>query len=413
MKKIFAFILALATASSLLSACSFGNDENMHTLYFRNISENKEVVATFFNSVTDETSEVKMKKSSQDDKTFTYSCEGDTSKFNMAYITYDGITTDKFAFNKCVSGWFKTEQAVMPYAEGCSTTYKYNSTEAEFNFCGYKKYVHIWVPDDYDANSDEKYATIYMLDGQNADFMEIPEEYSSIPEEYPINQTLNETEQVRAMTAETGYKAIIVEIDTVGQYDNESAFSRDDEMVPDIGELAAGESTGWTKKLANKFAEFMNDTVVPYIRENYNVYTDALHTSIRGASLSGLGAFYITMEYPETFGTAGAMSPSFWVYDKEAWKNYLSQKTFDENSPFLYFYTGGEKEDTGAETKMVYDVLNELDYPSEKLALHYNENGGHALPYWKAVLSEFLEAMVFQHVEVLQPASDSTSDSTE
>lgn len=138
MKKILSLILALAAASSLLSACSFGNDENMHTLYFRNISESKEVVATFFNSVNDETSEVKMKKSSQDDKTFTYSCEGDTSKFNMAYITYDGITTDKFAFNKCVSGWFKTEQAVMPYAEGCSTTYKYNSTEAEFNFCGYK-----------------------------------------------------------------------------------------------------------------------------------------------------------------------------------------------------------------------------------------------------------------------------------
>ena len=245
-----------------------------------------------------------------------------------------------------------------------------------------------------------------MLDGQNADFMEIPEEYSSIPEEYPINQTLNETEQVRAMTAETGYKAIIVEIDTVGQYDNESAFSRDDEMVPDIGELAAGESTGWTKKLANKFAEFMNDTVVPYIRENYNVYTDALHTSIRGASLSGLGAFYITMEYPETFGTAGAMSPSLWVYDRETWKNYLSQKTIDENSPFLYFYTGGEEQDTGAETKMVYEVLNELNYPKEKLTLHYNENGGHALPYWKAVLSEFLEAMVFQHVEVLQPTSE-------
>ncbi len=399
MKKIFAFILALAVASSLLSACSFGNGENMHTLYFRNISENKEVVATFFNSINDETCEVKMKKHSQDNTSFTYSCEGDTSRFNMAYITYDGITTDKFAFNKCVSGWYKTEHAVMPYAEGCDTTYKYKSTDVEFTFCGYKKLVHIWVSDDYDAEADEKYATIYMLDGQGADFIENPEEYS-------VNQTLNETEQVRAMTAETGYKAIIVEIDTVGQYDNQSAFSRSDELVPDLGELAPGESTGWTKKLGNKFAEFMNDTVVPYVREKYNVYTDALHTSIRGNSLSGLGAFYIIMEYPETFGTAGAMSPSLWTYDRETWKSYLSQKTFDENSPFLYFYTGGEKQDTGAETKMVYDVLNELNYPPEKLALHYNENGGHAVPYWKAVLSEFLEAMVFQHVEVLQPAPE-------
>ena len=122
MKKFLAFILALATASSLLSACSFGNVDNMHTLYFKNISENNEVVATFFNSVNDETCEVKMKKHAHDDNTFTYSCDGDTSKFNMAYITYDGITTDKFAFNKCVSGWYKTEQAVFAATKNMFTS---------------------------------------------------------------------------------------------------------------------------------------------------------------------------------------------------------------------------------------------------------------------------------------------------
>ena len=395
MKKILSLILTLALASSLLTACGVSNSENMHTLYFRNISENKEVVATFFNSDNEETTEVKMKKSGEEDNSFIYSCDGDTSKYNMAYITYDGISTDKFAFNKCVSGWYKSEQAVMPYVEGGNTTYEYKSKDVEFTFCGYKKLVHIWVPDDYDANSDEKYATVYLLDGQGADFIDIPEEYS-------VRQTLNAAEQVRAMTSTTGYKAIIVAIDTIGAYTAESDFSRDDELIPNLGKLAKGENTQWTKKSGNEFADFVNDTVVPYIRENYNVYTDALHNSIQGTSLSGLGAFYITLEHPETFGTAGVMSPSFWVYDRETWKKYISEKTLDENSPFLYFYTGGEKEDTGAETKMVVDVLNEMNYPKEKMVLHYNENGGHAVPYWKAMFSEFLEAMVFQKVEALQ-----------
>ncbi|MBQ4170088.1 MAG: hypothetical protein II614_00615, partial [Ruminococcus sp.] len=31
---------------------------------------------------------------------------------------------------------------------------------------GYEKKIYFWTPDGYDPNSDEKYATIYVLDGQ-------------------------------------------------------------------------------------------------------------------------------------------------------------------------------------------------------------------------------------------------------
>lgn len=392
MKKTISLIIIAALLASVLCACKTERNENSHTLYFKDISKSGDVVATFFNSDTEKTVDIKMKKISEDGDSYTFSCDGDTSEYNMAYITYDGIETDKFAFNKCVSGWYNSQQGVMPYVEGGNTTYKYKSKDAKFKFNGYDKTVHIWTPEDYDASSEEKYATIYLLDGQGIDFLEAPEGHY-------ISETGNYTEQIRAMMSVTGYKTIIAAIETIGA--TEADYSRDDELVPDLGKPVTGNSTEWTKKCCNKLAEFISGTVAPYIRKNYNVYSDARHTSIQGTSLSGLAAFYIAMECPEVFGTAGAMSPSFWVYDEAAWKSYLSQKTFDKNSPFLYFYTGGKKEDTGKETKMVYKILTGLNYPKEKLAFHYNENGGHAVPYWKCMFAEFLEAMVFQNVQAL------------
>ena len=150
-----------------------------------------------------------------------------------------------------------------------------------------------------------------------------------------------------------------------------------------------------------EFSDFVAKALIPYVQQHYNVYTDALHSSIAGRSLGGLEAFYIAMENPDKIGTAGALSPSFWVFADDQWNDYLSKKTFDKNLPFLYFYTGNEEDDTGKETKEMVERIKKINYPVDKYVLHYNENGGHAFPYWKAVLSEFLEAMVLQDVEVL------------
>ena len=392
MKKIISFVIAAATVVSLLTACGAQKSGSLHTLYFRDVSKSRDVTATFFNSDSGESVDVKMERTDERDDYYTFSCEGDTSAYNMAYITYDGIPTDKFAFNKCVSGWYNNGLGVLPCVQGEETTYTYRSADADFKFKGYNKTIHIWTPDDYDPDSGEKYATIYLLDGQGIDFLEIPKDHY-------ITESPCFTEQVKAMAKNTGFKSIIVAIDTFGAIEDE--YTREDELVPDIGRLSEGEETGWTKKCCNEFGGFLNGTVVPYIQKNYNVYTDARHTAVQGVSLGGLASFYIAMQYPQTFGTAGLMSPSLWTYDEATWKKYLSEKTFDENSPFLYFYTGGEEEDTGKETKMVIKVLGELNYPKDRMALHYNENGGHAIPYWRSVFAEFLEAMALQKIEAL------------
>lgn len=403
MKRISALILIASLLTSiLLTACSAATEDSdpYHTLYFKDSFKSDTVVATFFNSKSGESVDVEMEKIGEDNDSYTFSCEGDCSLYNMAYITYGENTTSKFAFNKCVSGWYRADTYFLPYTEGEKINYfpEMDDVTLESSF-GYKKNIHIWKPDDYDDSSSKKYAVIYVLDGHNliSQGEDILNYYAAAPE------------QVRSMIKETGYNAIVVGI--------ENLYARDNELVPGIGtsmdEMHFGEME-FDSMDGSQFAQFIGETLVPYIREHYNVYSDALHTSITGTSLGGLEAFYITMEYPDIFGTVGAISPSFWEYDDATWTKYLSDKTFDAQSPFVYLYTGpGVPEgtvpsatnipkDTDPDVTQMYNRLKEMGYPAEKVVLHFNEEGEHNGLFWRAVFPEFLNAMVYQKIEPLQ-----------
>ena len=265
----------------------------------------------------------------------------------------DGKNTKKIAFNPCVSGWYRSNDSLVPYTQGEDAAYVAHYEPVSFDYKGYEKKVYVWTPDDYDAGSDDKYATIYVLDGQD--------EVNRQNDAARTDDALYIPEQVRSMTAATGYKAIVVAVATYGDM---GEYVRDDELVPDIGDIAEEEYNSVTKKMGGDFARFMAETLVPYVRQHYNVYTDALHTSVTGASLGALESFYITMEYPEMFGTAGVQSPSFWVYNDAVWRKYLGEKDFSKNTPFIYLYTGPEGGDTDPHVTEMYNRLLDMGYPA-------------------------------------------------
>ena len=122
MKRVISVVLALAISVSMLSACgnqsekdgseiSQGSDvkeksekesSGLHTLYFKDSTKSDRAVATFFYSVSEESTDVEMKKISEDSKSVTFSCEGDCAAYNMAYVTCGDKKSREFAFNKCV-----------------------------------------------------------------------------------------------------------------------------------------------------------------------------------------------------------------------------------------------------------------------------------------------------------------------
>lgn len=398
--RVTAIVLIVTILTFLLVSCKINKGDDLHTLYYKDYKKRDEVTAVFYNHVANTTEEVKMTAIGEDEDGYTYSCKGNVSTYDTVGFRYDGFNTTKVAFNRCVSGWYNSEKGFLPYTEGLKNPYKsrltneisfdndlivYNNDmydDVTFTFNGYDKVVHIWTPDDYDPSSEEKYAAVYLLDGQGAIYLGFPDETLLDSDHADV--------QVQSMTTATGYKAIVVAIDTFG---DEQHYSRIDELIPDLGELAYDEDT---KKCGNMLSDFISDTVVTYVQENYNVYTDAAHTSIAGESLGGLEFLYIAMEHPEIFGTAGVLSPSFMLYTDNTWRSYLSGKSFDKQSPFLYFYSGNEVEDNGDVTDEMVARIKEMGYPEDRFTYHRDEVGGHSSIIWRSIFSEFLNAMVFE-----------------
>ena len=418
MKRILSALLAVLTVPALLTACGREKKQGSespnssavqeateptapeypetHTLYFKDSAKSGKATATFFNSVSGKSEKVEMKKTGEDNDSVTFSCEGNCALYNMAYITCGDEKTKEFAFNPCVSGWYKTEDDFLPYTEGEEINYTPEFEKITLKGHGYDKDIYIWKPDGYDAKSADKYSTVYVIDGQ---FLTYLGEYGQVLKDCAVA-----TEQVKAMNSVTNQKAIVVAIDNVGTRDYELAPAFADSVIKK--DFESKNDTPYKDEFdcmdGTQFADFVTNTLVPYVQQNYNVYTDKQHTSLVGASMGGLESFYISVEYPEVFGTVGILSPSFWMYESETWDTYLKQKNFDSSYPFLYFYTGSDEDDVGAQVNEMFSRLENKKYSKENMVLHYDKNGAHGGMYWRMIFSEFLTAAIYNNVEPLK-----------
>ena len=329
MKRNICLLLAGVLCLTALAACGEQKtlaEETGHRLYVRDDSKSEKVTATFVNTQTRASTDTEMKLVSEGEEYNTFSCLGDTGAYNRVVISYDGSKTKELAFTGCVSGWYLSSYGVTPYAEGGETITEVTYNVKTFPYRTYQKDVYIWKHSDYDANAKEKYAVIYLEDGQKM-----------LDANGDSAECWNVAQSVTGMMAASDHKAIVVAITT-------PELTRYDELTPDIGEILTDEYN-YNNPDGKYFSDFVCGTVVPYIEKTYNVYTDPAHNGICGSSLGGLESFYIGMEHPEKFGTIGALSPTFGLYADETWKKYISSKDFSENRPFVYMYAGDWRAD--------------------------------------------------------------------
>ena len=355
-------------------------DKNLLTV--KDMGKNAAITATFSNSATGVSEDVPMEKTGEGDGYFLYTCTADTEKYNLVHLSYGDKVTKEAAFNPCVSGWELYEGELMPFDIQSDKALDIQYDTQVFNVSGLEKKAYIWTPADYDANAAEKYSVIYMLDGQTVLTTDIS----------GAARSWNVAEHTASMMSATGNKAILVCLD--------AGDMRADDYAP----VLSGDATCYSSSnpCGNLFGNYVCETVMPYIQEHYNVYTDAAHTALAGSSLGGLEAFYIGLEHADQFGTIGIFSPSFWAYDTEAWQAYFAGKTFDGNCAFLYFYSGSFGQDTGYWAEPTYNALLEAGYPKDKLVFSKYEDGKHNEEYWSDIYPEFLEAVVAGKVSALE-----------
>lgn len=217
------------------------------------------------------------------------------------------------------------------------------------------KYRKIWIylPKSY-KNSIKKYPVLYMHDGQHL-FHAMP----ARNDEWAIDTVMDN------LIREGNEETIIVGIDH-GENDRLKEYN------PYNSKYGKGEGKA--------YIEFLAETLMPFINQQYRTRTGADHTAIAGSSLGGLISMYAIAEYPEVFGAAGIFSPAFWLAP-EIYADVSGRLSVLENNKI--FLVAGDKE--GAEmvnnVEKMYSILNP-DGGNKKIVLHECEDGKHTEWFW-------------------------------
>jgi predicted alpha/beta superfamily hydrolase len=184
--------------------------------------------------------------------------------------------------------------------------------------------IWLYLPKNYET-STKKYPVIYMHDGQN-----LFDAKTSYVGEWNIDEKLD------SLNAQV----IVVGIENGGE-------KRLEELTPYKNEKYSGGQ-------ADKYLEFIVNTLKPEIDKKYRTKTNAKNTTIMGSSLGGLVSFYAVIKYPEVFGKAGVFSPSFWINRKEI-NDYMSNSK--KLNAKIYFLCGDSE---GDDNSMITD-LNHME----------------------------------------------------
>lgn len=216
--------------------------------------------------------------------------------------------------------------------------------------------IWIYLPPDYES-SEKKYPVIYMHDAQN-----LFDDSTSFSGEWKVDETLNDLFKTQKPSA------IVVGIENGGG-------ERLNEYSPWKNEKHGGGK-------GDEYADFLAETLKPYIDKNYRTLVQAKNTALIGSSMGGLISFYTGLKYPEKFGKLGIFSPSLWFEFKEL-NNFIQQNSRKIKKTKFYFLGGKqESENMVSDIQKIIPVLMQKKVPKDHIKAQFDADGTHSEAYW-------------------------------
>lgn len=151
--------------------------------------------------------------------------------------------------------------------------------------------LYIWLPEDYDENSDKRYPVLYMFDGQNV----FCDEDASFGKSWGMAEYLYETE---------------AQLIVVGVECNIKGKWRLHEYSPFKTKM---KGEGYFRGLGSVYMDWLVDTLKPEIDASFNTLPEREYTYIAGSSMGGLMTLYALTAYNHIFSRGAALSPSIWL----------------------------------------------------------------------------------------------------
>lgn len=158
----------------------------------------------------------------------------------------------------------------------------------------------VWLPPDYNDNTDKRYPVLYMHDAQNI----FDPRTSTLFIDWQADET-----------ADSLIRAGEIESIIIAGMNNTADRGEEYNNTP-LGKL-------YMKLIAEK--------IKPFIDSKYRTLPDRNNTAVAGSSMGGLISFMIAWEYPDLFSKAACFSPAFRIHDID----YVRE---------VFNYNGGKKE---------------------------------------------------------------------
>ncbi len=215
--------------------------------------------------------------------------------------------------------------------------------------------IWIYLPPDYESSSKD-YPVIYMHDAQN-----LFNDETSFSGEWKVDETLDEFFKAGKQTS------IIVGIENGGE-------ERLNEYSPWKNPKHGGGK-------GDQYADFIALTLKPFIDKNYRTETSANSTSIGGSSMGGLISFYTALKYPQIFGNALVLSPSFWFAKEEVF-NFVENHQHLKNLKFYFLMGKKESREMVNDVLKMHASLKTKGISDQNIEIKIDEDGTHSESYW-------------------------------
>ena len=227
-----------------------------------------------------------------------------------------------------------------------------------------KRRIWLYLPPGY-THSQKHYPVLYMHDGQN-----IFDEATSGYGEWGVDECLD------SLAKNSRFECIVVGVDNGPQRLNE--YNPFDNERFGLGEGKA-------------YADFLANTLKPFIDAHYRTLKDKNNTIIAGSSMGGLISYYAALTYPSVFGKAGVFSPAFWTAKPGI--DMLTDSIAKNNAGKFFFLVGGQE---GEEyVNDMFDIMQSLGTRSSSLIYSVvDANGKHNEATWRRWLPEFIKFMM-------------------
>lgn len=161
--------------------------------------------------------------------------------------------------------------------------------------------------------------------------------------------------------------------------------SRLDELSP----FSDGKRGGKLEALAT----WMTTTLVPRVQKDFGTIAGPYGSAVGGSSMGGLAAFWVHHRFPEIFGGAICMSPSFWFAGRKIFEDVGARPRPPVSRIWL---DCGAREAGGRMLPLVASMarlLGERGYDAEQLRFLADPRGGHDEASWRRRFPRVLRFM--------------------